>query len=92
MLDNVKPKKELRRNPREACLFDVSFIINNRSYQGYICNMSRNGLYIETKGNFIVSQKATLTFSHPKSVGNIKMTGSIVRVTDKGIAVKIERE
>jgi len=92
MLGDAKPKKELRRNPRESCLFDVSFIIHKRSYQGYICNMSRNGLYIEAKGNFIVTQSVTLTFSHPKSVGNIKMAGNIVRVTDKGIAIKIQRD
>jgi Tfp pilus assembly protein PilZ len=77
-----------RKYPRRTYFMEVSFATPDRVINGYIKNISSDGMFVETREPFSVGQHITLTFKLPNSVEHIKVNGEIVRVSYKGFGVK----
>jgi Tfp pilus assembly protein PilZ len=77
-----------RKYPRRTYFMEVSFATPDRVINGYIKNISSDGMFVETREPFSVGQHITLTFKLPNSVEHIKVNGEIVRVSSRGFGVK----
>jgi len=81
-------QKEQRDDPRIPCLVAVDYYDQNRIYRDFIQDLSRGGIFIETKESFEQGQKISLTFTLPSSQSHFKTSGEIVRTTQTGIGIQ----
>ena len=89
----AKYAKGKRRSVRVDYFRDVDFATKYQVYRGFIQNISDHGMLVETRGDFSVGQKLTLSFALPYSKEHVKMEGEIVRVLPEGkFAVQFEIE
>ena len=77
----------MRKNPRKACLIEVKCRVAEHSFNGYIINLSTDGVFIETKNRIGVGQKIAMAFSLPNHTNPLKITGEIARNEPHGISV-----
>jgi len=85
-------KSGRRKYPRTDYFMDVDFVIDEKAFRGFIRNISAEGMLIESNGPFFVGQKITLAFALPNSRDHARMTGQIVRLSQKGFGVKFNFE
>lgn len=85
-----KEHEKKRRSPRVSYFMAVDYLIDNRVYNGFINNISSEGVFIETKENFSVDTEITLTFALPNSQGHIRVSGKIVRKEKTGIGIAFD--
>jgi Tfp pilus assembly protein PilZ len=83
---------EKRGDDRIPCLIPVDFSTQDRVYRDFIHNLSNGGVFIESREPFTKGQSVSLTFSAPNSQSHFKITGSIVRTEEKGIAVQFSKK
>ena len=81
-----------RESPRESYFMDVDFVVRDRAYNGYIKNISSEGVFIETKENFPAGTNITLSFSLPNSKGHIRANGKITRQEKDGFSVAFDMD
>lgn len=62
-----------------------------RSYDHFVKDISRCGMFIETSQTFSVGQKITIKFQVPTSKKVFKIIGEIVRHQKNGIGIKFKR-
>lgn len=84
-----------RKHPRKNYLINVDYTVGNRLYNGLAINFSASGMYIETAKSLLPKfhrgNQLILTFVHPESKDNIKISGEIARIDSKGIGVKFDQ-
>ena len=88
--DGMKDNNQLaekRSYSRKPCFFPVYYATSDRAYQEFIQDISNSGAFVETRYLLSVGQNISITFSLPGSEKNIKMKGSIARVTPQGIGI-----
>lgn len=61
------------------------------SHDNFIKDISRCGMFIETRRAFLAGEKVTLSFQVPASQKRYKITGEIVRFQKNGVGVKFKR-
>jgi hypothetical protein len=80
-----------RRSSRRATyLIDVHYAARGRVFQGFIQNISPEGVFIKTREPVTVGQKVTLTFPLPHSREHAKVAGEIVRAGADGFGVRFD--
>jgi Tfp pilus assembly protein PilZ len=79
---------ERRRYSRKACLIPLTYVVQNRQYDGYILDISDHGVFIETGNFFFSGQEIIITFSAPRFQKPLKITGEIVWSSQDGMGVK----
>jgi len=77
--------KEKREHVRSPVDIPVEFIVQGRFYDGMIKNISKGGVFTETKGTFSVGQDISFYF------GKENIIGTIIRVEPQGIGVKFRK-
>ena len=80
--------REKRKHPRKSCFISVDYVTQDRVYKDFIQNISRGGVFIETRAPFFVGEKVSLTFTPPDHRKSIKTIGEVVRTSPQGIGVK----
>lgn len=85
-------QKEQRNDPRIPCLIAVDYSTDRRAYRDFIQDLSKGGLFIETREPFKLEQVVSLTFTMPKTESHFKISGRIVRIDERGIAVELEKK
>lgn len=86
-----KPSKRIRRkHNREPFLLSVDYSIDDRFYKDFLCDISVDGAFIETKTLFVVGKGVSMSFPIDKKGQPLKITGTIVRVSSKGIGIKFK--
>jgi hypothetical protein len=83
-------QKENRHHPRIPCNFPVDFANQRRVYQDFIQDLSKGGVFIETREPIKIGEPISLTFSMPKSHAHFKMRGKIVRNENNGVAIEFD--
>ena len=83
--------KDSRQDPRSLYRKVTFFTTNNRNYKGFITNISRSGAFIVTKHKFFLGQQIMLVIPGGGKHCDIKLKGSVVRLSPKGIGVKFDR-
>ena len=86
-----KYKKDSRHNPRSPYRRVTFFTTKNRNYKGFITNISRSGAFIVTNHKFSLGQKISLVIPGDKKHRDMKLNGSVVRLSPKGAGIKFDR-
>jgi Tfp pilus assembly protein PilZ len=81
---------ELREYPRKPFSVPVQHISNGVNFIYFIQNISNDGVFIQTDGNFHIGQQIIMNFSLPKVEKDINVSGKVVRVVSQGIGVKFD--
>lgn len=81
-------QKENRNDARIPCFFPVNYSTPQRAYQDFIQDLSKGGLFIETRESLQMGDPVSLTFSNANSNSHFKMRGRIVRVAPNGVAIQ----
>lgn len=85
-----KEHDKKRRAPRVSYFMAVDYVVGDRVYNGYINNISSEGVFIETREPFTQGSEITLTFALPNSQGHVRVSGKIVRKEPTGIGVAFD--
>lgn len=87
-----KELEKKRRSPRINYFMEVDYVVGDRAFNGYINNISVDGVFIETSEIFQKNSGITLTFALPNSQGHIRVAGKIVRTTPEGIGISFDMD
>ncbi len=78
---------EKRHIVRRPVNISVEFIVLGCFYCGFIKNMNKDGVFIETKNSFSVGRVVSMTYANPH-FGESNKIGKIARGGQQGIWVK----
>ncbi len=78
---------EKRHNVRRPVNIHVEFIVLGRFYCGFIKNINKDGVFIETENSFSVGRVVSMTYANP-NFGESNNIGKIARGGPRGIWVK----
>jgi len=81
---------ELREYSRIPFSIPVEHTSNGVNFIYFIQNISNDGVFIQTDGNFHIGQQIIMNFSLPKVEKDITVSGKVVRVVSQGIGVKFD--
>jgi uncharacterized protein (TIGR02266 family) len=81
-------QNEQRGDPRIPCLIAVDYSTPKRAYRDFIHDLSKSGLFIETREPLKVGESISLTFTMPGSTNHFKISGEIVRADRNGIGIR----
>ena len=79
-----------RSSTRKACKIPISYATQNCIFSDYIANISRSGLFIETKKSLNVGEVIMLSFTMHGYDRPFKIEGKIVRSNQQGIGVEFK--
>jgi Tfp pilus assembly protein PilZ len=83
-------KKELRRHPRMSCGKLATLGDENKTYTGFISNISRNGCFIENVEFLNVRQTLELDITGSKFSEDNVLKVEVVRLSPIGVGVKFK--
>ena len=89
--NGYKIRKDSRQNPRTPYRKVTFFTTQNRNYKGFITNISRSGAFIVTRYQFSLGQQIVLVIPGDEKHSDMKLKGSVVRLSPKGAGVKFDR-
>jgi len=81
-----------RRHKRKPWVIPIAYATDDQTFKGVLKDISKGGVFIETKKSFTVGQTITMKFQLPKGHKLIQATGEIVRSNSRGIGVKFKRQ
>ena len=79
-----------RISVRKACKIPVSYATQDRIYSDNIADISKSGLFIETRMSLNVGEKIVLSFNMHGYDHPFKINGDIVRSNQQGIGVEFK--
>ena len=79
-----------RISVRKACKIPISYATQNRIYSDNIADISKSGLFIETKRPLDVGEEIVLSFNMHGYDRPFKIKGNIVRSNQQGIGVEFK--
>lgn len=89
--DSVKYKQDPRRHPRKPLLKPIFISYNNQKYKAVIKNVSRGGVFIETRAKFLFGQTIELLIPNNGFYRGRRMRAWIVHSSRSGIGVTFKR-
>jgi Tfp pilus assembly protein PilZ len=89
--NGYKLKNDARHDPRSPYRKVTFFTTQNRNYRGFITNISRSGAFLVSKYKFTLGQQITLVIPGDKKHSDMRLKGSVVRLSTKGAGVKFDR-
>ena len=81
---------EKRGDFRRHCLISVDYVINKRSYQSFILDISAFGVFIESDASFSIGDNIMLKLSLPRYSEMFNLKGEIVWCGSQGFGVKFK--
>jgi hypothetical protein len=89
---SVKDIRDPRKYPRIPYIGPVVFKCDkNKNNKGLIINISRSGVFIETKNECFFGQAIELVIPNKKNDKRVRIKGWIVRLSRTGIGVTFKR-
>ena len=85
---DLAEKAELRKNARRRFCKAVFLILVNDYYQGMSKNISRGGIFIETRNHFSIGKIIKLVIPGTKIDNGVMIKGKVVHIDQNGIGVK----
>jgi len=86
--EDIQKKQELREHPRRFFSKTAIFTSENKFYQGLTTNISRRGIFVETKGEFNVGQIIKLVIPGTSIDNGVMLKGEVIHLAQTGIGVK----
>jgi hypothetical protein len=87
----IQSNRDPRRYPRRSFIKSVFFKCHHQHHKGLIINISRSGVFLETKNKFLFGQPIELVIPTIKIDRSVKLTGWIVRLSQNGVGVTFKR-
>ena len=81
-----------RKHQRKPWVIPIGYATDDQAFKDVIKDISKGGVFIETKKSFTVGQTITMNFRLSKSHKLIQATGEIVRSNSQGIGIKFKRQ
>ena len=81
-----------RKHQRKPWVIPVDYANDDQGFKDISKDISKGGIFIETKTSFKVGQTITMKFRLSQSHKLIQANGEIVRSNLKGIGVKFKRQ
>ncbi|MCK5545307.1 MAG: PilZ domain-containing protein [Desulfobulbaceae bacterium] len=81
---------EQRKYARKEYTSAVTYTVENHVYNDFIRNISAGGLFVSTEHPMTVGRELILIFPVPGQKADIKISGTIVRVSQDGFGVEFE--
>jgi len=91
VLRETKISEDLRKYPRKHFSNSVFFTSQNGYFEGLINNISKNGIFIETRDNFAVGQTVRLVIPGTKIDNGTMLKGEIRHRNNKGIGIQFKQ-
>jgi Tfp pilus assembly protein PilZ len=91
VLQETQISEDLRRYPRKHLSNSVFFTSQNGYFEGLIDNISKNGIFIETQGDFSVGQMVRLVIPGTKIDNGTMLKGEIRHRNKKGIGIQFKK-
>ena len=88
---DMKAKRDPRKYPRKRYVKSVFFKCHQHHHKGVINNISRSGVFIETKNKFFFGQTIELVIPNLKIDKGVRLRGWIVRLSQNGVGVTFKR-
>jgi uncharacterized protein (TIGR02266 family) len=82
--------EDQRKHPRVACSIPVDYTTKTRSFEGFIHDISKGGVFIETRAHLEVGETIKITFTSPNKSTPVKISGRVVRKNTNGVGVSFE--
>lgn len=106
LVDNLSPEKkkqlldlliewqqnEQRDDERIPCLIAVDYSDQKRVYHDFIQDLSKGGVFIETREPLTIGEQISLTFAMPATQNHFKVSGKIVRAAKEGIGIQFDNK
>jgi len=87
---NTKSKRDMRINQRKAYSGHIFFVAKNGFNEGRLKDISRSGLFINSKARLSVGD--IITMALPFLKGNkVKCKGQVMRRTKEGVGIELFR-
>ena len=86
-----KANRDPRKYPRRSYIKSVFFKCHRQHHKGLIINISRSGVFIETKNKFFFGQAIELVIPNIKIDKSVILKGWIVRLSQNGFGVTFKR-
>ena len=83
--------EDLRRHPREYCTKPATIRFENKSYDGFISDISRSGCFIENIEFLSAGQILDLVIPGTKFSENNRVKAEVVRLSPIGVGIKFVR-
>lgn len=80
----------LRGHSRKSCMISTDYVVNGRSFDGFVLDISPAGAFIETGEAFAAGQQIQLTFSLPNKPGQMDVSGKILWKSELGIGLQFK--
>ena len=84
----IKRFLDLRRYTRKPFRRATIFACQNRYYAGLTKNISKGGIFIETRNRFAEGQLITLVISRTKIEKGVMLKGEVVHLRGEGFGLK----
>lgn len=91
VLQETNISKDLRKYPRRHFSNSAFFTSQNEYFEGLIDNISKNGIFIETKDDFTVGQMVRLVIPGTKIDNGTMLKGEIRHRNKKGIGIQFKQ-
>ena len=79
-----------RKSLRRACNIPINYVTQNRIYSDIVADISKSGLFIETRQPAAAGEEILLTFNMHGYDRPFKLKGNIVRSNQHGIGVEFK--
>jgi Tfp pilus assembly protein PilZ len=89
--NGYKYRNDSRQDPRSPYRKVTFFTTKNQNYKGFITNISRSGAFIVTKHKFSLTQKIIVVIPGGGKHEDMKLKGSVVRLSPKGVGIQFDR-
>ena len=81
-------KGDRRVTDRKSCDLQVDFATSDRTHKGYIKNISKTGVFIESQAPIIIGEAVLMVFKVNRESNAVKLKGEIAHATRWGIGVE----
>lgn len=88
--NDLEETNDIRKHPRKFCTKPATFRFENKSYDGLITDISRNGCFIKNRGFFESGQILNLVIPGTKIDEDNMLKVEIVRLSPSGVGVKFK--
>jgi Tfp pilus assembly protein PilZ len=83
--------KEKRTSARKACRIPVRYYYNERIFNNFIVNISRDGCFIETPKPLPIGEKFLMDIHLGGDVESIRIKGEVAHASRRGMGIEFEK-
>lgn len=83
-------RADVRQAPRESYTEALSISSDSGNYFGQAKDVSATGVFVETTAKFAIGDRVKLMLTFISAPNPLRLSGSVVRISDDGIAVHFD--